>query len=218
MILAEWTVVAERILDGTDKVGFVERLLQHDCIRSARMNSRAAHEHVRNGSGAQYLLDGRDATPVAQMRIHDHQIRPVLQGSRYRIGLGRLDGAYLVAHPCERLGKQHAENGVVLHYEDAERFHRFTSPPVLPQLTRRRECPAPMGRGPPVACALVRRPCWSAPAAAPGAPRPPPSTRQGSAPSPACRPRERRTPNPAPSSSGRRSPRASPRPGTAPRP
>ncbi len=55
--------------------------------------------------------------------IHDHQVRFVSGGGRYRTGFGGLGSAYLMAQLPEHLGKQHGDHGLVLHDQDAERFH-----------------------------------------------------------------------------------------------
>src|SRR6185437_15700893 len=49
-------------------------------------------------------------------------------GGGHRAGLGCLDCANFVAHRSECVSKQHADQDLVLHHENAERFHRFSLP------------------------------------------------------------------------------------------
>lgn len=50
----------ERVLNGAGKVGLLKRLLHHDRAPPERLNPRrvAADEHVRDGAGPEYCLDG----------------------------------------------------------------------------------------------------------------------------------------------------------------
>jgi hypothetical protein len=52
----------------------------------------------------------------------------MLDSSRHRIGLGGFDCAYVIAHRNEHFGEVEAQESVILHDQDAERFHRFSSP------------------------------------------------------------------------------------------
>jgi hypothetical protein len=91
---------------------------------------------VWDGSGTAQFLDRRDAASIAQPCIDDHQVWSASKGGGHGISLGGLEGANLVAHLFEHLGKQHADHDVVLHHEDAGCCHWFTSPPALPSSTQ----------------------------------------------------------------------------------
>jgi hypothetical protein len=87
--------------------------------------------------GAEYFLDGRNATAFTQPRIDDHQVRIASKSGGHSGSLGGRDCANLMAHLGEHVGNEHADQSVVLHHQDAEGFHRFTSPPVQHSFTRR---------------------------------------------------------------------------------
>src|SRR5271166_4174624 len=94
---------ADRALDGICEVGFTVRLLNNHRTRSKRPNTGniAADEHVRNGPGAEYFLDGGNAASIAQPHIDDHQVRPASYRGSHRIGFGGLDRTDVVAHLLE---------------------------------------------------------------------------------------------------------------------
>jgi hypothetical protein len=127
---------AECAFHGPDEIRFPEWLPEHHRVPSCPVCTTPADEQVRNWPSAEDRLHGRDAGSAGQARIDDHQVGTVLAGSQDGAGLGGLDGAYAVTHLRKHLGKQVAHHGVVLHDEDAERFHRFTSRTAPPSSIR----------------------------------------------------------------------------------
>src|SRR5579859_6606712 len=123
----------ERTLHGPNEVRFTKRLPHHHCVGLERPNRRSitADKHVRNGPGAEDLLDGSDATYITQAHVDDHQVRSASTGGGHSIGLSGLDCTNM-AHPCEHFGEQAADHGVVFHHEDAERPHRAAPPSAPP--------------------------------------------------------------------------------------
>jgi hypothetical protein len=73
---------------------------------------------------------------MTQPRVGDHQVRSVTSGGGHRATLCDLDRSNVVPPLLEYVGKQHANHYVILHQEDSQRVHGFTSPPSLVRFAR----------------------------------------------------------------------------------
>jgi hypothetical protein len=106
-----------RLLPGTG--GIWSEGIPVLCRQWAHGSRRPAHAPDRSNPRLRLIRTER-------LRRSSCHGRPVPWMGRYCFEGSR---AYDHDPSCEHIGKRPADQGVVLHHEEAERFHRFTSPP-----------------------------------------------------------------------------------------
>jgi hypothetical protein len=89
---------------------------------------------MRDESGAEDLIDSRDAASFPQLRIDNDQVQPTSKGRSNGAGFCRLNATNAMAHFHERVHEKHGDQGIVFHDEYLQGFHWFASSPATPSI------------------------------------------------------------------------------------